>query len=343
MNIREYFGRQSRPFITVTGFVLVIIIGTVDYLTGPVYSSLIAYLIPVIFVTRFAGRTAGISASVVSGLTWILTDILSAPERTFLIVHFWNLVEKLGIFLIIVFILLKLAKMEEERKNMLSMLAHDMKNPTMVARGFSTRLLRGKAGALTESQAEYVGLINDELSRLERLILDFLDMSKIGSKEFKPRPVRLDIAKSIKNHIEAVRLEADKKNITVSLERPAENMPQVFADTVLIDRVIRNLIGNAIKYTDPGGDVTVSLSEKSKYVIVQVKDTGRGIPEEDIHHIFKPFYRVARDAHGIGLGLPVVQSIIKAHGGDIRVESVPGKGSTFSFTLPKFRAGRHHA
>lgn len=343
MDINKYFRRQSRLFITVTGIILVIIIGTVDYLTGPVYSSLIAYLIPVIFVTRFAGRAAGISTSIISAVIWILADVLGDPDRTFLIVHFWNLVEKLGIFLIIVFIVLKLAKMEEERKNMLSMLAHDMKNPALVAKGFSTRLLRGKAGRLTESQAEYVGLINDELSRLERLLMDFLDMSKIGSKEFKPRLVQLDIAQNIKNHVGAVRIEADKKKIAVSLESPPEGIAPVFADAVLIDRVIRNLVGNAIKYTDPGGAVTVKLSEKNKYVIVRVKDTGRGIPEKHIQHIFKPFYRVARDAHGIGLGLPVVQSIIKAHGGEIRVESVPGKGSTFTFTLPKFRAGRHHA
>jgi signal transduction histidine kinase len=342
MDIKGIFRRRSRLFITITGFVLVIIIGIIDYLSGPVYSSLIAYLIPVIFVTRLAGRTAGLTMSAVSSAVWIFADILSNPDHTFLMVHFWNLLEKLSVFLIIVFILVKLAKMEEERKNMLSMLAHDMKNPTLVAKGFSTRLLRGKAGRLTESQADYVGLIDDELSRLERLLLDFLDMSKIGSKEFKPRPVQLDIAQSIKNHVGAVGIEADKKKITVSLEFPPEGIPPVFADTVLIDRVIRNLVGNAIKYTDPGGAVTVKLSEKNRYVIVRVKDTGRGIPEEHIQHIFKPFYRVARDAHGIGLGLPVVQSIIKAHGGEIWVESVPGKGSTFTFTLPKFRAGRHH-
>jgi len=342
MNTGNFFRRRSRTFITVSGSLLVIIIGIFDYLTGPVFSSLIAYLIPVIFVTRFAGRTAGILMSVASAAIWILADILSDPDHAFLIIHFWNLAEKLAIFLIVVFILLKLAKVEEERKNMLSMLAHDMKNPALVAKGFSARLLRGKAGLLTESQDDYVRLINDELSRLERLILDFLDISRFESKEFKLSPVHFDIALNIKKHIEAVSVEADKKNINISLDYPEESVAPVYADTVQIDRVIRNLVGNAIKHTNEGGSITIKLSIKNKYVTVQVKDRGSGIPDEHIQHVFEPFYRVKNDAHGFGLGLPIVQSIVNAHGGKIWVESESGKGSTFSFTLPLSRAGRDH-
>ena len=144
--IKTIFGRDSRSFIIGSGLLLVIIIGIFDYLTGPVFSSLIAYLIPVIFVTRLAGRTAGIFISVTSAISWLFAEILADQDYTFLFVHFWNLLEKLGIFLIVVFILLKLAKIENEKNNLLSMLAHDMKNPALVAKGFSERLLKKKGG-----------------------------------------------------------------------------------------------------------------------------------------------------------------------------------------------------
>lgn len=337
MKIQNIFRRRSSSFITVSGFLLVIIIGIFDYLTGPVFSSLVAYLIPVIFVTRFAGRTAGIVISVVSSMTWVLSDILADPNHSFFIIHFWNLLENLGIFLIVVFVLLKLAKIEEERKNMLSMLAHDMKNPALVAKGFSERMLSGKAGSLTEHQREYVRLINHELTRLERLILDFLDISRFESNKFKLNFEPFDILLNIKSHIEAVRVETDKKNINIFLDFHEESVLQINADAVQIDRVIRNLMENAIKYSGEGGTVTVKIAVQKKYLLIQVKDTGSGIPEEHIQNVFKPFYRITNDFSGSGLGLPIVKSIVKAHGGKIWVESEPGEGTTFSFTLPRKR------
>lgn len=341
MNIGNCPTKRSRFLITILGFILVIIIGILDYLIGPDFSSLLAYLIPVIVVTRFVGRTAGISTSVASATIWVLADIMADPNYTFLPVHFLNHMENLVIFLIIVFILIKLAQIEEQRKNMISMLAHDMKNPALVAKGFSSRLLRGKSGPLTEHQTEYVNLINNELSRLERLIFDFLEMSKLESNKSKHNRHPLDILQNIKKHVETVTVEANKKSLRLFLDCPNETVPAVYADADQIDRVIRNLLGNAINYTNEGGSITIKVSLKNKYLLVQIKDTGRGIPKEHIKHVFAPFYRVKNDAGGTGLGLPIVQSLIKAHGGKIWVESIPGKGSTFSFTLPIFHAGRN--
>ena len=325
--------------VTASGFFLVLIIGIFDYLIGPAYSSLIAYLIPVIFVTRFNGRKAGIIISVASSLIWILAEILSDPHYTFLFVHFWNLLEVLGIFLIVVFILLKLSKLEDERNRLLSMLAHDMKNPALVIKGFSERMLKGKAGSLTARQAEYVTLINAEISRLERLILDFLDTSKFESGRFKINRTPFDILLHCKNHIEALSGEAERKNIAILLEFPETSTVQINADVTLIGRVISNLMGNAIKYSTAGGTVTIRISVRAKHVLVQVQDSGMGISEEHIKNIFKPFYRINNDHSGSGLGLAVVKSIIKAHGGKIWVESISGKGSTFNFTLPRSPAG----
>jgi signal transduction histidine kinase len=333
MNSRKTSTQKTNFLVLVSGFVSVIIIGILDYLAGPGFSSLLAYLIPVIIVSRYAGRLAGISTSIASAAIWIAAD-MAAPNYVFLPVAYWNHLEKLIIFLIIVFIMMKLTQKEEEKQNMISMLAHDMKNPAMVARGFASRLLAGKSGSLTEKQEGHIRLVKNELERLERLLLDFLEMSRLESKKctLNPRPV--DLTANIKKHIEAASLEAKKKKIDIFLDCPYETVPPVNADESQLDRVVRNLLANAINYTDSGGAITIKIEVKNKSLLVQVKDTGRGIPKEHIKHIFKPFHRVANDTRGSGLGLPVVKSLVKAHGGKIWVESVPGQGSTFSFTIP---------
>lgn len=341
MNIKLYFQQRSNWSITISGLVIVIVIGIVDYLLGPDLSSLIAYLLPVIFVTRFAGKTAGILTSLASTATWIVTDIMADPDYTFLLVHFWNHLEKLAIFIIIVFILLNLTQLENERRHVLSMLAHDMKNPALVAKGFSQRLLNGKTGPLSDKQKEHVRLINDEITRLERLILDFLEVSKFESNKIALNPGPLDIYKHLKKHADAVREEADKKNIRILLNCNDKDVPLAYGDPLQVGRVIRNLMTNAIYYTDVGGTITIETVVGSNYLTVKVQDTGRGIPKEHIKDIFKPFHRVSDEPEGTGLGLPIVQSIIKAHGGRIGVESTLGKGSTFSFILPKYKESHH--
>ncbi|MBI3592461.1 MAG: HAMP domain-containing histidine kinase [Nitrospirae bacterium] len=342
MSITEVLGKQSKPLLTALGFALVIVIGVINYLTGPVFSPLIFYLVPIILVTWFVGRPAGIFVSIASAIAWVLADMAAGHSYSHIIIPLWNLAEKLGVFLIVVYILLRLAeereisrKLERERMYMLSMFAHDMKNPVIIAGGFLSRLLSGKAGPLTGKQLDYLELISDELTVLGRFITDFLELSRFESKEYKPVPLPFDIAKAVKRHIEAAKIEADKKDIKLLLEIPEDTAAVVNADAVQIDRVIPNLLDNAIKYTASGGTVTVKLLHREKDVLVQITDTGIGIQEEHIPHIFDAFYRAVRDSKGSGLGLSIVKIIVEANGGKIWVESVHGKGSTFSFTLPK--------
>jgi len=457
VNLTEVLNRRSKAFLTVAGFISLILVWIVDYLTGPDFSSIILYLIPVIFVTWFAGRTAGILISVSSAVVWVLTDVIERYPYPHIIIPLWNLAEKLGIFLIVAYILLKLAeeeealdferkqflsildttndliyisdpetheilyansalrnifgpdiigkkcyetlqgmstpcdfctnqyifgdntgkpyireyrnkvnqrwyraidraikwpdgrlvryetavditesrKLETERKNILSMFAHDMKNPVISSAGFLSRLLSGKAGPLTEKQAEYMGMMSDELAKLEKLITNFLEFSRLESKEYKPVPIPFNIEKNIKRLIEAAAIEAEKKDIRIFFEIPDDTPATVIADSVQVDRVIANLLDNAIKYTDPHGTVTVSLLHREQDILVQVRDTGIGIREDQIPHIFDAFYRVTRDSRGSGLGLSIVESIVRLNGGKIWVESTYGKGSSFSFTLPK--------
>ena len=141
---------------------------------------------------------------------------------------------------------------------------------------------------------------------------------------------------SIRKHIEIAKVEADKKNIAIIFETHEAGVV-TNADAMLIGRVITNLLDNAIKYTNPGGSVTVRLDERGEDILVQVTDTGIGITEDHLPYIFDAFYRGKRDMKGSGLGLSIAKTIIEAHGGRIWAESVPEEGSTFSFTLPKNR------
>ena len=228
-------------------------------------------------------------------------------------------------------------KREREHKNLLSMFAHDMKNPVVIARGFLARLLSQKAGMVNDTQREYFETIDVELKRLHELISDFLQFSRFEAKEYVPVLSPFNLGETLTEHIENIRVEADRKNIKVSLDIPPGLPTELPADGSMVCRVIANLLDNAIKYTDQGGTVTISLADKDDHIIVSIRDTGVGIASEHLPYIFDAFYRVGNDSKGSGLGLFISKTIVEAHGGDIWVESMPSKGSTFSFALPKRR------
>ncbi len=229
-----------------------------------------------------------------------------------------------------------------EWKNILYMLAHDMKNPVSSAGRFLSRLLSGKYGSFTDRQLDYLELVRDNLVKLDRLIKNLLDFLRFESKEYKLILNPVNILNLLLKIVEIMRLEADKKNIKIIFNEQEDIEPVVNVDAVLINRAITNILENAVKYTENGGTITVKLYDIGNELLVQIKDTGRGIPENHIHYIFNAFYRGLMDSNGSGLGLFIVKSIIKAHGGEIWVESVHGKGSSFSFTLPKVSRNKNN-
>jgi PAS domain S-box-containing protein len=228
----------------------------------------------------------------------------------------------------------KFKRLERERKNILSMFAHDMKNPAVTSEGFLSRLILGKAGAVTEEQRNYLEIIQSELNKLSQLIAAFLEFSRFEAIEYKPVLAPFNIEEEIRKNIEAEQVEAEKKKILMGLEPMDKITPVVSADVAMVNRVIRNLLVNAIKYTDPGGAVTIKISDRGNEILVSVKDTGIGIPEKHLPYIFDAFYR-AGNSKGSGLGLCIAKGIIEGHGGRIWAESKPANGSTFNFILPK--------
>jgi two-component system, OmpR family, phosphate regulon sensor histidine kinase PhoR len=225
--------------------------------------------------------------------------------------------------------------LERERKNFLSMFAHDMKNPIVISGGYLTRLLSEKAGPLTEKQKEYLTLISAETGKLQRLVSDFLDFSRLERKEFLPVLESYNLEEALRKQVEVMKVAAEKKRVNLDFRYAQEKLPVISADAALIDRVLTNLLDNAIKYTNPGGTVVVKLENRDREIVVEVSDTGIGINEKDQPCVFDAFCRINRSGEGSGLGLSIARAIVAAHGGAISVESTPGKGSTFQVILPK--------
>lgn len=213
--------------------------------------------------------------------------------------------------------------------------SHDLRSPLTVMRGYATMLQM--VGSLNEQQTGYLKKIDTGIQSMSRLVNNLLDLGRIEAGvglRLEMVPVA-DLARQV---AEALRPQALQKAIILTLETPANTMPLVEADTALLQQALHNLVENAIKYTESGGEVAVRLTVTPEAVAFRVQDTGLGIAPVDLPRLFERFYRVAgretRKQPGSGLGLAIVKSIAERHGGSIRVESKLGEGSVFTLAIP---------
>jgi signal transduction histidine kinase len=217
-------------------------------------------------------------------------------------------------------------------------ISHDLKTPITNIMGFSKILLTDYSDAMSKEQKDYIQIIYDESERFLQLVKQILDVAKLSSGI-----VKLDLQQvsfnDIKDNasINALAEACRNKNLTFTWTVDYD-VPEITADPNRLIQIFSNLISNAIKFTEHGG-ITVKVTRKRNSVVVQVIDTGIGISKEDRTKIFKKFYQIRRDlvvqeGKGTGLGLSIVREIVHLHSGKMKVESEPGKGSTFSFTLP---------
>ncbi len=224
--------------------------------------------------------------------------------------------------------------LDQMKNEFIGVASHDLRSP-VTSLILANHLLReGMAGNLTEEQTEVIETQHQDLERLERLLQDLLDVSKLEAGASPPKFETVSIEDLTRHPVENLKLQAKKKG--VSLTRDVElNIPSVQADPLQIGRVLTNLVSNAIRHTPPGGSVQVRARATENDVILSVEDTGEGIPEEYRKRIFDRFVQVPGATQGgAGLGLSIARNIVQAHGGEMNVESQIGKGSTFRFTLP---------
>jgi len=227
-------------------------------------------------------------------------------------------------------------RMEVERRNLINMFAHDLKTPVVGVAGLIRRLLQGKVGPMTARQQEYLGTIDREMGRMEKLITRFLEFARLDLRILAPEPKAIDLAAECRQVIQLLAPLAEARGMELSMELPA-TVPELQADPLLLRRVLENLLENAIKYGLPNTQVDLEVREEPARVRFAVRNQGPGIPPEDLAHLFEVFYRGkdAVAAQGFGLGLATVKRIVDAHGGRIWVETGSGKGTTFFFTLPQ--------
>lgn len=229
----------------------------------------------------------------------------------------------------------ELRRLERIRTEFVGNVSHELKTPLTSIRGYVETLLDMEIEDPLVSK--FLKVINKESQRLARLINDLLDLSKLEARRHHQlQPTRLTDV--VENVIYVLAPEAEKKKIELTIDLPL-NLPRVMGVEEQLDQVLINLMDNGIKYTPAGGEVILSAEADEHWVTIKVADNGCGIPDEDLERIFERFYRVdkarSRQAGGTGLGLSIVKHIVKAHGGDIEVQSEPGVGSTFIVKLKR--------
>lgn len=236
-----------------------------------------------------------------------------------------------------------LEEIDKRKTDFLNMVAHDLRTPLTSIRSYSDLLLR-YGDPSNKSQEEYAGIIKKESIRLSKLIDSFLDISKIEAGLVEYKREELDIRELIDHLVKVFQGEGNANKISI-ISEVEEGLPHILGDNEKLGQVLSNLLSNAIKFTPSNGSIKVKAclikinnnGVDTPYLQISVSDTGIGIPKESLDHVFEKFYQInqkdIKATRGVGLGLTISKDIIEQHGGEIKVESVVGKGTTFTFTL----------
>jgi two-component system, NtrC family, sensor histidine kinase KinB len=226
-----------------------------------------------------------------------------------------------------------LREIDRVKSEFIATASHELRTPlTSVQMGVHL-LLEGAVGDLTDKQRTVLQACREDCERLEKLMRDLLDLSRIEAGESAPNCLAVCIGDLIHAATGPLRGRAEARRIALAEDIPAD-IPSVLADRPQIERVITNLVTNALRYTDAGGSIQIRVAQREGHVAVSVRDSGRGIPPEYLPHIFDKFAQVpGAPPGGAGLGLAISKRIVEAHGGQIVVKSLVGHGTTFTFTL----------
>jgi signal transduction histidine kinase len=225
----------------------------------------------------------------------------------------------------------------KHKSEFLANMSHELRTPLNAIIGFSEVLIERMFGEVNPKQADYLKDIHDSGKHLLSLINDILDLSKIEAGRMELELSTFHLPSALSNAMTLVRERAQRHGIELGLDVD-KRLGEFEADERKVKQILVNLLSNAVKFTPDGGRVDVSASMNGKYVEIAVRDTGIGIAAEDHAKVFEEFVQVGRDytrkAEGTGLGLALTRRFVELHGGEIRLASAPGKGSTFTITLP---------
>lgn len=228
-----------------------------------------------------------------------------------------------------------LSRTEDLRRNMVTDIAHELRTPLTNIRGYLEAIQDG----VLQADNETVDMLHDEAIMLNQLVQDLQELALAEAGALQIQPQEIDIDSVIDQIISATLPTANNKEITLTSHLP-DDMPVAYADQRRVGQILRNLINNAIMHTPVKGEVTINADVFPNEIEVTVRDTGEGIDPEHLPYLFERFYRAdpsrSRATGGAGLGLAIVKNLVESQGGRVQVDSIKGKGATFSFTLPRY-------
>ena len=231
-------------------------------------------------------------------------------------------------------------ELDQAKSDFYSMVTHELKTPLTAIEGYTKLLLMGRPGPINAEQERFLRTVTNQTDVLKGMIQDLLDMSRIAAGRLNLHVETVDVAPMMARIVERFRPQASNKGLELLLREPAGEDRElvVEADGARLEQVLGNLVTNAMKFTEEGGSITVGWTLGGGQLRASVSDTGKGIPEAALPHVFDKFYQVeqgdTRSVGGAGLGLYICREIVAAHGGELSVSSLLGKGSVFTLEIP---------
>jgi two-component system phosphate regulon sensor histidine kinase PhoR len=231
--------------------------------------------------------------------------------------------------------LTRLRRLETVRRDFVSNLSHELRTPLASLKALAETL---QEGALDDPPAarRFIDQIHTEVDALTQMVMELLELSHIESGRFSLELAPAAACDLLHSASRRMHLQAERAGLSLRVECP-DDLPKVRIDSQRMEQVLVNLIHNGVKFTRAGGEVVLSAEADNSFVRFAVRDTGAGIPADEVTRIFERFYRVdkSRTGSGTGLGLSIAKHIVEAHAGKIWAESIEGRGSTFYFTIPQ--------
>ena len=239
-------------------------------------------------------------------------------------------------------------RLDEMKTEFINVASHELRTPLTAIKNAIAILQGTRLGAVTDGQRRFLSLAERNVDQLTSIINDLLNLSKIESGKVRIELEPTDVAEPVEAAVDALLPRAEEARVSLDV-RIGERLPEVYANGPSLQRIVTNLVGNAIKFTEPGGNVSIEVASSSEdaepLLQLIVSDTGVGIPTDDLETIFEKFHQVENGrvpgVAGTGLGLPITRELVKAHYGRIHAESEPGVGSRFIVQLPVVSAEAH--
>jgi signal transduction histidine kinase len=228
-----------------------------------------------------------------------------------------------------------LKQVDTLRRELIANVSHDLRSPLAIIHGYIETLLIKDEKLSPKERQHYLQIILNGSEKLKNLVSDLFELSKLEARQVELKKESFFINELMQDTVQQYQLAANEKQITMETDI-STSVPMIVADLSLMERVIQNLVSNAVKYTPEKGSIHVEVKKKDGMVEVEVRNTGEGIPQEDIPHIFDRYYKASsqKAGSGTGLGLAIVKKILDLHGIDIGVSSRPGDYTSFSFAVP---------